>query len=147
MLNHFCAHPAEIGPLYLIAGFKDRGSVLFPDDLSRFQAAFHTICTLDAAPPEAAGAFQTGLVTAHIGRVPFRDLGDHRVVIVGPPVMMRFAVEECLKWGADEQHVWLSFERKMSCALGKCGHCKINETYVCLEGPVFNYTQAKSLLD
>lgn len=39
------------------------------------------------------------------------------------------------------------FERKMSCAVGKCGHCRINETYVCLEGPVFNYTKAKTLLD
>ncbi|HAA81699.1 MAG TPA: anaerobic sulfite reductase subunit AsrB, partial [Thermoanaerobacter sp.] len=43
--------------------------------------------------------------------------------------------------------IWLSFERKMSCGVGKCGHCKINETYVCLEGPVFNYTKAKNLLD
>ena len=34
----------------------------------------------------------------------------------------------------------------MSCAVGKCGHCKINETYVCLEGPVFNYTRARDLL-
>ncbi|MDU3154000.1 MAG: hypothetical protein E6706_07315 [Anaerococcus hydrogenalis] len=35
----------------------------------------------------------------------------------------------------------------MSCAVGKCGHCRINETYVCLDGPVFPYTVAKDLLD
>ena len=46
-----------------------------------------------------------------------------------------------------EEHIYVSFERKMSCALGKCGHCKINETYVCLEGPVFPYTKAKTLMD
>ena len=34
----------------------------------------------------------------------------------------------------------MSFERKMSCAVGKCGHCRIDEVYVCLDGPVFNYT-------
>jgi hypothetical protein len=49
--------------------------------------------------------------------------------------------------GVTEDKIWVSFERKMSCAVGKCGHCKINETYVCLEGPVFNYTKAKELLD
>ena len=34
----------------------------------------------------------------------------------------------------------------MSCAVGKCGHCRIDETYVCLDGPVFNYTKAKYLV-
>ena len=87
------------------------------------------------------------MVTAHIGKVPFADFEDYNVVIVGPPVMMHFAALECLKSGAQEEKIWVSFERKMSCAVGKCGHCKINETYVCLEGPVFNYTTAKDLFD
>ena len=52
-----------------------------------------------------------------------------------------------MKCGVPAEKIWVSFERKMSCAVGKCGHCKINETYVCLEGPVFNYTKAKELFD
>ena len=71
----------------------------------------------------------------------------YNVVIVGPPPMMRFAALECMKCGVPPEKIWVSFERKMSCAVGKCGHCKINETYVCLEGPVFNYTKAKELFD
>ena len=43
--------------------------------------------------------------------------------------------------------MWMSFERKMSCAVGKCGHCRIDETYVCLDGPVFPYTTARDLVD
>ncbi len=66
---------------------------------------------------------------------------------IGPPVMMHFTALEMLKLGVPEEKIWVSFERKMSCAVGKCGHCRIDETYVCLEGPVFNYTKAKSLLD
>ena len=31
-LNHFYEHPGEINSLYLIAGFKDSGSVLFAED-------------------------------------------------------------------------------------------------------------------
>jgi len=69
------------------------------------------------------------------------------VAIVGPPAMIGFTAKECVKNGVTEEKIWVSFERKMSCAVGKCGHCKINETYVCLEGPVFNYTKAKELLD
>ena len=77
----------------------------------------------------------------------FGSFEDYNVVIVGPPAMMRFSALECMKQGAAAEKIWVSFERKMSCAVGKCGHCKINETYVCLEGPVFNYTRARDLLD
>jgi len=49
--------------------------------------------------------------------------------------------------GVDAEKVWMSFERKMSCAVGKCGHCRIDEVYVCLDGPVFPYTVARDLVD
>ena len=35
----------------------------------------------------------------------------------------------------------------MCCGLGKCGHCRMGDTYICLDGPVFNYTEGKKLLD
>ena len=62
-------------------------------------------------------------------------------------MMMKFTALEFVKLGVPEDKIYVSFERKMSCAIGKCGHCRIDETYVCLEGPVFNYTKAKNLVD
>ena len=38
-------------------------------------------------------------------------------------------------------------ERRMCCGLGKCGHCRIKDRYVCLDGPVFNYIESKDMLD
>jgi hypothetical protein len=29
--------------------------------------------------------------------------------------------------------------------VGKCGHCQINSTYVCQDGPVFHYPMTKKL--
>jgi anaerobic sulfite reductase subunit B len=144
LLNHYCDNPKELRTLTLIAGFKDLGSVLFTEDLKRYKKAFNAICTLDNT---AAEGFETGMVTAHIGKAPFKSFTDYNIAIVGPPIMIRFAAEGCLKQGAVEEKMWVSFERKMSCAVGKCGHCKINETYVCIEGPVFNYVKAKELVD
>ncbi|MBU1074122.1 oxidoreductase, partial [bacterium] len=31
------------------------------------------------------------------------------------------------------------------CGVGKCGHCQINNTFVCTEGPVYNGLELKSL--
>ncbi|MBU3112631.1 anaerobic sulfite reductase subunit AsrB [Clostridium lacusfryxellense] len=143
-LTYFYEHPEEIKSVNLIAGFKDVDCVLFEDDLKKFKTGFNTICTLDNTK---ADGYETGMVTAHIKKIPFSSFKDYNVVIVGPPIMMHFAAKECLANGVEESKIWVSFERKMSCAVGKCGHCKINETYVCLEGPVFNYSKAKDLLD
>lgn len=144
MLNHFYGHPEVCKTVNLIAGFKDIDAVLFTEELEKFSKRFNTIYCLDDS--EAPG-FHKGFVTGYIKEMPISDWDDYNIVIVGPPAMMKFCALECLKNGAQEDHIWVSYERKMSCAVGKCGHCKINETYVCLEGPVFNYTQAKALLD
>ena len=61
--------------------------------------------------------------------------------------MIRFTVQAILKLGVPEKNIWISHERKMCCGLGKCGHCKIGSTYVCLDGPVFNYVDGKELID
>jgi NAD(P)H-flavin reductase len=34
-------------------------------------------------------------------------------------------------------------QRRMSCGLGKCGHCGIDRFYVCKDGPVFSYGEIK----
>ena len=60
--------------------------------------------------------------------------------------MMKFTVAEFLKLGIEENNVWI-FIKKMCCGIGKCGHCKIDDTYICLDGPVFNYSKGKSLID
>ena len=66
-------------------------------------------------------------------------------VIVGPPIMYRFVIIECLNAGIDEEHIVMSLERHMKCGVGKCGHCQINHKYVCLDGPVFTYAEARHL--
>ena len=143
-LNHFYDRPEIRETVHLIAGFKDPASVLFTEDLERYRLKLNTIYTLDDT--EAPG-FRKGFVTEHIKDIPFTAYDDYNVVIVGPPVMMRLSAQECLRNCVDKERIWVSFERKMSCAVGKCGHCKINEVYVCLEGPVFNYTQTVEMFD
>lgn len=144
LLKYFYDNSEEIKSLHFIAGFKDENSVLFKEDLNNFKTKFNTIYTLDK---KKVDGFEVGLVTEHISKIPFDTFDDYNVIVVGPPVMMHFTALELLKNGVTEDKIWVSFERKMSCGVGKCGHCKINETYVCLEGPVFNYTKAKDLLD
>ena len=144
LLHHVIEHKDTFGEVYLLSGFKNEKSVLFKEELQMFKEHFHTIYTLDE---ENANGFKCGFITNYIHHIPFHMLHEYSVVVVGPPAMMNQVGKECEKLGVPEDKIWMSFERKMSCAVGKCGHCKINETYVCLDGPVFSYTKAKKMFD
>lgn len=88
------------------------------------------------------------MVTAFVPEIPFDTFGDdYAVVVVGPPPMMKFTGLALMDHGVAPEKVWMSFERKMSCAVGKCGHCRIDEVYVCLDGPVFPHVVARDLID
>lgn len=131
----------------ILVGFKNHEAILFREDLEKYSKDedFHTIYCLDN---EDWGQWQKGFVTAHIEEIPFEEFGgDYAIALVGPPPMMHFTALELLKNGAQEDHIWQSFERKMYCGLGKCGHCRMNEAYVCTDGPIFNYTVAKKFRD
>jgi sulfhydrogenase subunit gamma (sulfur reductase) len=43
--------------------------------------------------------------------------------------------------------MYLSFERHMKCGIGKCGHCVVSGRYICKDGPVLRYDNAKGLMD
>jgi anaerobic sulfite reductase subunit B len=147
LIDMFYDNPGCAKEIYLILGFKNSQSILFSEELAKWKAAehFHVTYTLDREDYEG---WSKGLVTDFLETVPFASFdGNYECIVVGPPIMMKFAGMGLLKNGVSEEKIWMSFERKMSCAIGKCGHCRIDETYVCLDGPVFNYTVGKKLVD
>lgn len=88
-----------------------------------------------------------GLVIKYIPNLNIENLDNMSAIVVGPPMMMKFTVEEFLKRDIAENNIWVSYERKMCCGIGKCGHCKMDDTYICIDGPVFDYSYAKNLID
>lgn len=143
--DHFASHSEETKGLTLVAGFKSPKDVLFRSDFARWEKTSNIILTVDA-DPENLG-YRVGLVTKYIPGLQLHDVARTAGIVVGPPVMMRFAVKAMLERGFREENIWVSHERKMCCGLGKCGHCLVSGTYICLDGPVFKYDQGKTLMD
>lgn len=119
--------------------------MLFRDDLQEWDKKLNLILTVDGAPEGYTG--KVGLVTKYIADLPLRDPASARAVVVGPPPMMKFTIIELKKKGFTDEHITVSYERKMCCGLGKCGHCRVNDKYICLDGPVFQYTEAAQMMD
>ncbi len=145
VISYFANHPEERKSETIITGFKSEKDILFREDFLEWRDKMNVILTLDAG--EETAEHRIGLVTAFIPGLEFEKLEDAAAIVVGPPAMMRFSVKALLDRGLKEEQIWISQERKMCCGLGKCGHCRIGEKYVCLDGPVFNYSEGKNLID
>ena len=145
VVNYFADHNEEVKNMTLIAGFKSPKDVLFKADFEYWKEKMNVIKTVDTAPEGYDGP--VGMVTKYIPELKMEDISNTAFICVGPPIMIKFTVAEILKLGVPEENIWISHERKMCCGIGKCGHCKIGSTYVCLDGPVFNYVEGKNLID
>ena len=146
-IDYIYKNPETVKSLELLFGFKDMDSVLFKEDLLKWRDKFNLTLTVDKGCGMDGEC--VGLVTEYVPQLQLlhKNISDLEIIIVGPPAMMKYTALEFKRIGISDENIWLSFERKMSCAVGKCGHCRIDETYVCLEGPVFNYSKAKDLVD
>lgn len=145
VVDYFASNQGEAQSLALVAGFKTPGDILFFEDIGRWKQTSDVILTVDCG--EADFACHMGLVTTHLPKLKLKNVSEAVAIVVGPPAMMRFSCLGLLDLGFREEHIWISQERKMCCGIGKCGHCKINDVYVCVDGPVFNYTKGKTLVD
>lgn len=145
IVEHFYNNEDICKKLSLISGFRSPEDTLFKEDLKKWDNKLNILVTVDGANEDYTG--NIGLVTKYIPELEINNIENVSAIIVGPPIMMKFAIAEVKKLGLAEKNIWVSYERKMCCGLGKCGHCKIDDTYICIDGPVFNYAEAKKLVD
>ncbi|MDR3567862.1 MAG: anaerobic sulfite reductase subunit AsrB [Syntrophobacteraceae bacterium] len=144
VIKHFIANKS-IASLEVLLGFKTPQDILYRREVRAWVDAGLATLTVDKAGPDWSG--NTGLITGYLKNLDLSNLENCKFIVVGPPIMIKFITIELLLLQVPEENIWVSLERKMSCGLGKCGHCKIGETYVCLEGPAFRFARARRLLD
>jgi len=126
----------------LIYGTKSPSLILFGDEMAGWEkAGLETTVTVDE--PDERWQGRTGVITEPLKETDI-DPSNAVAILVGPPVMFRFAIAECLNKGLSEDAIFVSLERNFQCGIGKCGHCQINDLYVCQRGPVFCLTELQS---
>jgi len=134
----------DFGAVTVLLGCKAPKERLFTDEVEEWgnMTDINYACTVDRADPDWKG--NVGVITTLIPGVDI-DVKRTYAVVVGPPIMYKFVVAELLKKGLQTKQIVLSLERRMKCGLGKCGHCQINDKYVCQDGPTFTYDEIRGL--
>ncbi|MGL4607057.1 MAG: anaerobic sulfite reductase subunit AsrB [Eubacteriaceae bacterium] len=145
VIDYFASHPSKSKAFTLLSGFKSPQDILFKKDFESWEKSIQVILTVDT--PDDGYCGKSGMVTQHIPNILIEKVEEALAIVVGPPMMMQCTIKELLNKGFKEENIWISLERKMCCGIGKCGHCKIESSYICLDGPVFNYSVGKFLRD
>lgn len=145
VISYVMDNRREFGKINILLGCKTPENLLFENELEYWgsRSDVNFACTVDQADPEWKG--NVGLITSLI---PGTDIGSGTyAVVVGPPVMYTYVIEELLKKGLPESRIYVSFERHMKCGVGHCGHCQMGSIYCCKEGPVFQYSAIKNNIE
>ena len=144
LINQVLDERESFGRVIILYGARNPSELLFKDELVKWEARddveFHV--TVDRGDESWTG--NVGVITTLFSKITVNPRSTVAVT-VGPPVMYRFVLMELLSKGLQDGRIFLSLERRMKCGVGKCGHCQINEVYVCQKGPVFSYAQLKEL--
>lgn len=143
-LFDLAAHRSQYQDITLLYGTRSPEEIVYKKDLDRWQKqGIKVETTVDRADVSWKG--QVGVVTALIKKN-MKNPENTLVFICGPEVMIKFAVHELLGTKVDENHIFISLERNMQCAVGFCGRCQYGPYFLCKDGPVFSYAQLQHWL-
>lgn len=143
-IHYVLDHRDDYGAVAILQGTKDYDQRLFADEIAAWEQRddVRMLETIDL--PDDRWQGHVGVVTKLIPPIA-DDLKSAVVLVCGPPVMYKFVLMSLDDCEVPPTSIFLNLERKMKCGVGKCGHCQINSTYTCMDGPVFRYSDLATM--
>ncbi|HXY47326.1 MAG TPA: FAD/NAD(P)-binding protein [Thermoplasmata archaeon] len=134
------------GRIEIIDGARTPKNLVYYDEVQgwRRRSDLRIQVTVDAAGRDWYG--DVGVVTT---RIPDARFEPERTTafICGPEIMLKLTAQALAARKVPADSIFISMERNMKCAIGLCGHCQFQSSFVCRDGPVFSYAAAQPLLN
>jgi len=140
------AHRQDFGQVTVLYGARTPADLVYKSELQHWRTRQDLTFMMTVDAPDEQWRDNVGVVSTLFSRVKINPEATI-AFICGPPIMIKFVVQDLLKLGLAEEAIITTLERHMRCGVGKCNHCLIGDKYVCLDGPVFTYRQMKTMLD
>lgn len=143
----------KYGRILLLYGAATPGDLIYRNSPSLYhpekkEKAMEVLITVDV--PDAEWTGNVGNVIDLIRKIePAMDIDIRRSMVAacGPSRMMKAVVDRFTLAGFKGEQMLLSFERRMQCGMGMCGHCMMGEKRVCLDGPVISFQDVKDTME
>lgn len=144
MIHYMLARRKWYGKISILQGVKHSDDFIFKQQYAKWQEAPDTEIHIAADQAGPKWPWSKGYVTDMLKLLTLNS--ENTVVLMcGPEMMMRTAIEYLMKMGISETSIYLSMERNMECGIGHCGHCQYGGLFVCKNGPIFCYPEVKAL--
>jgi sulfite reductase subunit B len=144
LINEVLDERGKFGRVIILYGARSPQDVLFKDEIEEWKTRGDIEFHMTVDNPDDQWTGNVGVITTLFPKINLHPR-NMVAVVVGPPVMYRFVLMELLGKGIAEGNIWFSFERRMKCGVGKCGHCQMHHIYTCQKGPAFSYAEIKHL--
>ena len=144
LLNFCLDNRADYGKINVIYGARSTADLCYKQEFDEWRNAPNSelLLTIDKEEPDWKG--NVGFVPAYL--MDLKPSAQNAIAITcGPPIMIKFVLQNLAQLGFADEQVWTTLEMKMKCGIGKCGRCNIGHIYVCVDGPVFSAAQLKDL--
>ena len=134
----------RFGRVTILYGARTPSDLVYKEELTAWAGmeGVRLETTVDKGEPGWSG--NVGMVPVLFDRVDLRPEST-TAYVCGPPIMIKFVVQDLLMRGFREDRVISTLERMMQCGVGKCNHCCIGHRYLCRDGPVFSFAEIKEM--
>ena len=144
LINMVLDAKRDFGTVKILYGAKNPEELCFRGELDAWRAlsGVEVFLTVDRSSPGWTGP--VGLVTG-LWDAAALSPENATAILCGPPIMIKFAAAGLSERDFPDEDIVMTLERYMKCGIGKCGHCNIGGSFVCTDGPVFDYSQIKRM--
>lgn len=145
-IHYALENRSDYKDISILFGCKDPGQRLFTDEIEEWKKRddINFLETVDTCK-EGEWAGNVGVITTLIPKLSDINPLETYAIIVGPPVMYKYVIMSLHDLDFSDKQIIVSLERRMKCGVGKCGHCQMDNIYVCQDGAVFYYEDIKHL--
>lgn len=143
-LFYLAANRAQYKKITLLYGARTPDDIFYKNEIEQWkEQGIEVQVSVDQA--DASWQGHVGVITSLTSKhMPSPQ--NTLVLLCGPEIMIKFAVQELLRTKIDESAIYISMERNMQCAVGFCGHCQYGPYFLCKDGPIFSYEKLKTWL-
>jgi NAD(P)H-flavin reductase len=146
IIHYILRRRSNYGHLTIIQGVKKAEDLIWREQYASWNRMRDTKVLVAADQGGPLWPWHVGRVTELFDQIPIRS-NRTMILMCGPEGMMHISAQMLLERGLSEASIFLSMERNMQCAVGHCGHCQFGASFVCKDGPVFNWPQVKELIE
>jgi NAD(P)H-flavin reductase len=146
LIHHVMDNRKRFGKVTVLYGARTPADLVYKNEINEWgkRSDLELLVTVDRSEPGWNG--NVGMVPVLFEKTKLNPESG-LAYVCGPPIMIKFVVQDLFMRGFADERVISTLERTMQCGVGKCNHCAIGHRYICRDGPVFSYRQIKELVE